>query len=160
MKTIPTSWFWVFENAKKCDRSESQIPGLSDYLQIHIRLTYHPSPVFSASEFVWLSHEWWKLKSCADMYSMWKITPGSLRSERPRGTGTHSHTPRQTHWSLRAHLQPQQTLCLENSAVCWLDGKPWARFSGTSQEEMGSNPSPDHRKNTFNHRTGCKIFFL
>lgn len=34
-----------------------RFPWLSNYLQIHIRLTYHSLLILSASEFVWLSCE-------------------------------------------------------------------------------------------------------
>ena len=43
--------------------------------KIYTRLTYHSPLVWSASEFVWLSREWWKRKSYVDMYSMWTTTP-------------------------------------------------------------------------------------
>lgn len=74
-KTNSMSWVWTFKNGKKCDRSKSQIPFafwlLANPHWAHISLSSH----LSASEFVWLSCEWWKLKSYVDMYSMWKTTP-------------------------------------------------------------------------------------
>lgn len=50
----------------------------------HISLSSH----LSASEFVWLSCEWWKLKSYADTYSMWEPLPGSLCPGKARGACT------------------------------------------------------------------------
>lgn len=89
-KTNPVPWFWTlniwtFENEKKCNVTGQNLrfPWLSDYLQIHIRLTYQSPLILSASEFVWLSCEWWNFKSYVDVCNMWKTTPRFSALERP-----------------------------------------------------------------------------
>lgn len=90
IKPTPWPWFWTlniwtFENEKKCNVTGQNLrfPWLSDYLQIHIRLTYQSPLILSASEFVWLSCEWWNFKSYVDVCNMWKTTPRFSALERP-----------------------------------------------------------------------------
>lgn len=117
-KTNPMSWFWTFENGKKCDRSKSQIPLafwlLANPHTVHISLSSH----LSASEFVCLSGEWWKLKSYVDMYSMWKTTP---RFTLPRRGQGYMYTFFCTQTGLLVHRcihSASPATCLRNSILC------------------------------------------
>lgn len=105
-KTNPMSWFRTFENGKKCDRSTSQIPLafwlLANPHKAHISLSSH----LSASEFVWLSCEWWKLKSYVDNVQHVENHSQVLSAlERPE---VHVHIlmqPKQTYSSTCAYTQ-------------------------------------------------------
>lgn len=120
-KTNPVSWSWTLENGKKCDRLKSQIPWafwlLANPHKAHISLSSH----LSASEFVLLSCEWWKLKSYVDMYSMWKTTPRFLLPWKGR---RYTYTFLGTQTDLFVHLCTHSTSLdtrLKKHSVLWAD---------------------------------------
>lgn len=121
IKPAPGHGFEHLKVERNVTGQNLRFPWLSNYLQIHIRLTYHSLLILSASEFVWLSCEWWNLKSYVDVCSMWKTIPRfSLPWKGQRYMYTFLYTQINgsihlcTHsTSLDTHLKKHNVLCAD-----------------------------------------------
>lgn len=109
-KTNPMSWFWTFENGRNVTGQNLRFPWLFDYLQIHIRFTYH-SPLICQHLNLFacrVSDE--NLKATLICTACGKPLPGSLCPAEARGTCTHSPAPKQAYSPTSAHTQHHQPL--------------------------------------------------
>lgn len=120
IKPTPCLGFEHLKMERNVTGQNLRFPWLSDHLQIHIRLTYHSLLILSASEFVWLSCEWWNLKSYVDVCSMWKTTPRfSLHWKGQRYMDTFLYTQTDQSIHLCTHSTSLDTH-LNNTVYCVL----------------------------------------